>query len=265
MSKIIDMGEWRGGNWEWVMQWRRKVIDRGKHRIEALANLLIKCKLTSQKKDYWTYSLTKVGVFVVKAAYMLLRDENDKETISSAPSVAVDDYLFLIPVTEKPFSDGCISFTSNKIIHHSSRPSVSPSGILASFGKSWKLPPLTSASKELLGTSASGKGAGFLSHRECCLQHHSDSHDEPSVSSHMTSVRQGSDGFLEPSVSHIQETPLHCLQDHHLSSGPLDDIQSVKEAWDFLSQLELSSKGNDDEMIRRLEDMEAVASRKVPP
>ncbi|GAB4840886.1 hypothetical protein Ancab_021646 [Ancistrocladus abbreviatus] len=318
-------------------------------------------------------------------------------TISSTLSVAVDDTLFPICVNEEPLSDGCISFTSDKIIHHSSRPSISPSGVSGSSSRSQKLPPLSLASKEMHWTSAGDEGAGLLSPRVCCLQHQSDSHDEPSVSSHVAPVILASDDFLEPSVSHIQETPLYYHLGQHLSlghsrigpqnsppfpdshptfpppgprsnpsskpsgpsksgpipSGPIppptscsplplikppgssplhskskkqskskklslqqllhgkkkkpskgkkpksreisspdipseikvtgssvvdsqfqnmnrklcnsDGVQSVKEAWDFLSQLGLSSKGKDDEMIRHLEDMEAYASGKVPP
>ncbi|GAB4836499.1 hypothetical protein Ancab_001411 [Ancistrocladus abbreviatus] len=239
-------------------------------------------------------------------------------TISSTISVAVDDSVFPIRVNEEPFSDGCISFTSYKFVHHSSRPSVSPSGFLGSSSRSRK----SSASKELIGTSAGSKGAGLPSPRVSCLQHHSDTHDEPSVSSHVTPIIHVSDSFIEPSVSLIQETPSNCLLDQHLSPGPSgfgpqnshpsgprtsscpmpsghnnsgpissghlllpilynpptpnkplsqfqnmnrilcnsDGVQLAKEAWDFLSQLALSSKGKDEEMIRRLEDMEAIAS-----
>ncbi|GAB4843227.1 hypothetical protein Ancab_013194, partial [Ancistrocladus abbreviatus] len=87
-----------------------------------------------------------------------------------------------------------------KIIHHPSRPSVSPIRVSGSSSRSPILPQLSSASKDTFWTSVSGEGVGLQSPRECCLQHQSDAHDEPSVTSDVTPDNQASDDILEPSV-----------------------------------------------------------------
>ncbi|GAB4852821.1 hypothetical protein Ancab_017019 [Ancistrocladus abbreviatus] len=67
------MGEWRGGSWVWVFNWRRTLLQREEEWVRDLISCLSNSKPNREMVDGWKWGLSKTGVYTAKAAYEFLQ------------------------------------------------------------------------------------------------------------------------------------------------------------------------------------------------
>ncbi|GAB4858114.1 hypothetical protein Ancab_016016 [Ancistrocladus abbreviatus] len=91
------MGEWRGGSWVWVFNWRRTLLQREEEWVRDLNSFLSNSKPNREMVDGWKWVLSKTGVYTAKAAY---------EFLQGPPTPVVDKQLEFEVMTEDEVDSG---------------------------------------------------------------------------------------------------------------------------------------------------------------
>ncbi|GKV30901.1 hypothetical protein SLEP1_g39668 [Rubroshorea leprosula] len=75
-KRICQMGNWKKGNWQWSLQWRRQLYEWEKDNVIELRGLLEKSQLVKDQKNRWEWRYDKEGVYPAKTTYDLLLGNN---------------------------------------------------------------------------------------------------------------------------------------------------------------------------------------------
>jgi len=71
-ARIKDMGEWRGGRWEWRLSWRRDLFQWERDLAQVLLQIINGQQLNNDVEDTWWWTKDSSGVYTVKSAYLTL-------------------------------------------------------------------------------------------------------------------------------------------------------------------------------------------------
>ncbi|KAL8503593.1 hypothetical protein ACS0TY_022360 [Phlomoides rotata] len=69
---INEMGRWSGGEWEWVLSWKRRLNVRELHTVETLTQLLNSHVIQQNVRDSWMWTDARDGKFITKEAYHII-------------------------------------------------------------------------------------------------------------------------------------------------------------------------------------------------
>ena len=77
---VAGCGSWEGVVWRWDLTWRRELFEWEKELSLSLLQDIVSPSLQLGKTDGWRWTADSEGVYSVKAAYLVLRQQNRRPT-----------------------------------------------------------------------------------------------------------------------------------------------------------------------------------------
>jgi hypothetical protein len=82
LDRVVDMGSWVRGEWEWEFRWRSNIDFMDHDLLNNLFESLRQVRLSSSE-DEWCWRHEPYGLFSVKSAYLVLEEgSRSQRTIS---------------------------------------------------------------------------------------------------------------------------------------------------------------------------------------
>ncbi|MCH90423.1 putative ribonuclease H protein, partial [Trifolium medium] len=73
LDRVVDMGSWVSGEWEWEFRWKSNLDPIDQNLLTDLIKSLRQVRFSSTKDD-WCWRHEPDGLFSVKSAYLVLED-----------------------------------------------------------------------------------------------------------------------------------------------------------------------------------------------